>query len=365
MSKKRKGAARRRHSQQARHAVARATVQDTQVEPQQAAADTPQDVVTEGSPASGVAMQSSDREQRAVELGRKLQRAREEQGLELDQAARQMRLPWRVIQKLEAGDWQGIDSPIYLKSYLQSYSELLGLEPPDLLDELSRRACAPKPLVSTGGISRSRYLVQRYAVAGTYLVITALIVVPVLVLGINGGPGQRMTHVASLDPVPAGSTMAPTAMAGDRVTQGAKSAAGSAEKPGTLMASMAPVGLMDHDANAAPQPVTSATPDTGTSADSGMPTQAGDDTLTISLNAPSWVEVTSASGKRIEYALLEDGKHHYAAGLPLTVRLGNAGAAQVRVHGQALDLSAFQRSNVAYFRIDSHGKLRAPDSSRE
>lgn len=295
-----------------------------------------------------------DRQQQAVELGRQLRQAREERGMDVDEAAHRMRLPWRVISKLESGDWRGIDSPIYLHGYLRSYTRLLDMPTPDLVEDVGQDVATPQALVSTGGISRGRYLMQRYAVAGTYLVITALIVVPVIILGINGGLKHNLARLAPLDP-------APVAQPADLSTakQAGKSSTASgaeAESQTPLMASMAPVNLIEQNPVRKAEP---ATPVVEKSA-AAEPPVASAESVSIDLSAPSWVEVTSSSGKRLAYALLEAGTHVYKADDSLTIRLGNAGAAEVRVDGQKLDLASYRRANVAYFKVDDKGSLHSP-----
>lgn len=294
------------------------------------------------------------RQQQALELGRQLRQAREQRGMDIDDVAQRMHLPWRVIAKLESGDWRGIDSPIYLHGYLRSYTSLLGMPTPDLVEDVGQDVAKPQVLVSTGGISRGRYLMQRYAVAGTYLVITALIVVPVIILGINGGLKHNLARLAPLDPTP---VTQPADLPGAGVTIQTRTASDAGAKEQTpLMASMAPVNLIEHKSvqNAQPE-----TPSVETA--SAPAAQASSpESVSIDLSAPSWVEVTSSSGKRMAYALLDAGTHVYKADGALTIRLGNAGAAEVRVDGQKLDLANYRRANVAYFRLDAKGSLHNP-----
>ena len=363
MSKKRKGGARRRKQQHARQPDSGASLQVAEPDIENLSDEAVDSRADPPTLQDGNGSAPPERQQQAVELGYQLRQAREQQGLDLDEAAHRMRLPWRVVDKLESGDWRGIDSPVYLQGYLRSYTQLLGLEIPELVEELSQQASTPAPLVSSGGISHTRYLAQRYAVAGTYLVITALIVVPILILGFNGSNSQRVAQIASLDPVSASSVQGADSPAGDAGVESGLPPAASDDSGSPLMASMAPVNLIEAGGKSAQKsPPAAAAGNASVAADSHASGHL-DGALTISLSAPSWVEVTSASGKRVEYALLDSGEHKYSGQSPLTVRLGNAGAANVRMDGQALDLSAYKRANVAYFRVDSRGTLHAPSNN--
>src|SRR4029077_16302842 len=74
---------------------------------------------------------------------------------------------------------------------------------------------------ATGKVSRSRYLFDRYSVSATYLILTALIVVPAVWLATHGGLEQNLAHTTPLDnptstiaQLPA-DTQAPAGDAGD------------------------------------------------------------------------------------------------------------------------------------------------------
>ncbi len=298
----------------------------------------------------------SDRHRQAIELGQQLRHTREQKGIELDEVAHSMHLPWRVIAKLESGDWRGIDSPIYLHGYLRSYTNLLGMPTPDLIEDVGPEVAVSRTLVSTGGISRGRYLMQRYAVASTYLVITALIVVPVIILGINGGLKHNLAQLAPLDPTP---LTQPANVAGSAQSSNKTTSPGAhtdEQKP--LMASMAPVNLIDQGLMDMKKP-TIRVPEK-IQEPAAQPAGAQMEALSIKLSAPSWVEVTSTTGERLAYSLLDAGTHVYRGDGTMTIRLGNAGAAEVRVDGRTLDLKAYRRSNVAYFQVDKQGDLHDP-----
>ena len=70
--------------------------------------------------------------------------------------------------------------------------------------------------------------------------------------------------------------------------------------------------------------------------------------LQLHTTAQSWVEVTDGRGKSLISRLLEPGEDVGLDGvMPMKVRIGNAGATQVVFRGQAMELAAFTRDNVA------------------
>lgn len=301
-------------------------------------------------------------------LGGRLRAAREKRGIDIETCANALRLPTRVVRQLEGNEYNGIDYQVYLGGYLTKYARYLGIDEAEVKAELERIKPSQPTLVATGGISHSRYLLENYARAATYVVLTAAIVVPTIWLGVRGTLDRDVSHLAPLDATPvaqvdapagAGSAAAPaTASVGTdgtpAVVAAAPAAAQSVATPPSpaqdqqpLMASMAPFPSLGNDAaHAAP-----AATDAGTGAHS----------LVLSLESASWVEVTTKDGARLEYGLLPAGSSKtYHSDQPLEVRIGNANGAQVTLDGQPMALDSFRRSNVAHFRIEVRDGKAAP-----
>ncbi|WP_082190276.1 helix-turn-helix domain-containing protein [Frateuria defendens] len=291
----------------------------------------------------------------------RLRAAREARGLDLDSCAHALKLPVRVLRKLESGDHAGIDSTVYLASYIRKYAAYLGVEAAvqSELDHM-KQVAAPPPLVVTGGISHSRYLLERYATAATYVVLTAVIVVPMIWLGVRGTLDRDMSHLAPLDaaPVaqqeqaaPAASASAAAATAVQLPPPPPRIAPPQADEQ-PLLASMAPFpGLGGSEAGNKP-PLATAPP--------AAVAAAGGHALNLTLSDASWVEVTAADGSRLEYGLLPAGTDKtYHSNQPLEVRIGNAVGAKVSLDGEPMAIDDYRRSNVAHFRVQvQDGKAR-------
>ncbi|WP_343124603.1 RodZ domain-containing protein [Rhodanobacter sp. C03] len=299
----------------------------------------------------------------AGSFGSRLRAAREARGLDIETCAHALKLPARVLRQLEQGTCDGIDSKVYLASYIGKYGRHLGINEASIQVEMDRIKQVEPTLVATGGISHSRFLLDRYATAATYVVLTAVIVVPMIWLGVRGTLDRDLTHLAPLDAAPVAQQDAPAATGSTALadlTHGTTTAAlpkvAAAPVPAPaqdqpLMASMAPFPNMDN--NSLP-----ATPATVTPAvDAGT----GSHSLGLNLSAASWVEVVDAGGARLEYGLLPAGSNKtYHSDQPLDVRIGNASGAQVSIDGQAVGLDDFQHANVARFRVQvQDGKASA------
>ncbi|HET6432858.1 helix-turn-helix domain-containing protein [Dyella sp.] len=276
-------------------------------------------------------------------FGSRLRAARERRGLDIEACAQALKLPARVLRQLESSQHDGIDYQVYLGSYITKYGRYLDLDDALVQAEVARIRRREEPvLVATGGISHSRYLLERYATAATYVVLTAVIIVPMIWLGVRGTLNRDISRLAPLDAAPVAQQELPTA-AGSLPQQppAAGKAAPSASNDEPLLASMVPDINMESlkPAPVAPATVAAVVP--------------GAHSISLSLSDASWVEITAADGTRIEYGLLPAGtRKTYQSDKPLEVRLGNATGAQVELDGKPLPLDGYRRANVAHFRVE-------------
>ncbi|MDO1527275.1 DUF4115 domain-containing protein [Fulvimonas sp. R45] len=283
-------------------------------------------------------------------FGARLRAAREARRLDLESCGQALRLPVRVLRQLESEDRQGIDYQVYLTGYIAKYGRYLGIDEGEIQAEIARIkqndvVPASPALVATGGISHSRYLLERYATAATYVVLTVVIAVPIIWLGVRGTLNSDMSRLAPLDATPVAQQDA--ASAGKGATHAVKAALPAPvvkppEVDQPLMASMMPVPSLAADVAASAHPAGSAATSIG----------SGDHSLVLSLDHNSWVEVTSADGSRLEYSLLPAGTvKTYRSDQSLNVRIGNADGASASLDGQPVSLDDYRHANVAHFRV--------------
>ena len=290
-------------------------------------------------------------------FGARLRAAREERGWSEADVGQRLRLPVRLIARLENDDYEGLTQGVFLRGYLGSYARLVGV-PIEHADQVASVHSSVAPLVATGTISRSRYLFDRYSVSATYLVLTAIIVVPAVWLATHGGLEQNLARTTPLDPpaitAPARDTaLASNADGGATGPAGAatgESAPERAPEPAPVIASMAPFPSAAPETPAPAPEAAKASPAAGT----------GVHVLELKLAQQSWVEILAGDGRKLEYGMLAAGSEHsYRSDGPLAVRIGNAQGAEVRTDGNLVDLAAYQRGNVAHVRVfDASGASR-------
>ncbi|WP_233510813.1 helix-turn-helix domain-containing protein [Dyella psychrodurans] len=305
-------------------------------------------------------------------FGSRLRAAREARGLDVETCGHALRLPVKVLRQLEGDELQSIDYQVYLSGYIRKYARYLEIDESEIETAVARLKPAQPPLVATGGVSHSRYLLDRYATAATYVVLTLVIAVPTVWLGMRGTLTHDMSHLAPLDATPVAqqdarppavpASSSSTAKAPVNVAENVAQAAAPVPAPASsaqrsadqqpLLASMVPVPNLDADANVAPSPGNH--PPAASVGDGGH-------TLTLALSNSSWVEVTGKDGSRLEYGLLPAGTvKTYRSDQPLEVRIGNATGAEVNLDGQPMTLDPYRHSNVAHFRVDIQDGKAAP-----
>lgn len=262
--------------------------------------------------------------------GQRLRAAREKAGLDIDDVATRLKIPARYIQSLEAEEWDRIGAAVFVRGHLRSYSRLLGLP-----TEPVQAASGVAPIEPTRLVPRTRTpRLQRIAdqIGGrlVYIVITALLILPVW----WATRSDSLPDAASLEIDLDGSVA--------DAEQGAPSANG---EPSTVVASMA---SLSPRRNAGYQPA-------GNELVESEP--AGSE-LVLTLQGDSWVQILAPDGRSIEEVLLRAGD---SRSYPLedigNVVLGNAAAVELSAAGRVRDVSPYVRANVARFTVSSDGSL--------
>lgn len=312
-------------------------------------------------------------------FGSRMRAVREAKGLDVETCGHALRLPVRVLKQLENNEFTGIDYQVYLGGYIRKYGRYLEIDDTEIEEAIARLKPAQPPLVATGGISHSRYLLERYATAATYVVLTLAIGVPTVWYGMRGTLTHDMSHLAPLDATPVAQqdarspvVPAPSSSAAEKIADTAtlaqqtavvaraaspaltsSVASHSTDQP--LFASMVPVPNLDSDANA--------TPAAG-AADNPATVGSGSHSLTLDLPNSSWVEVIGQDGSRLEYGLLPAGTvKTYRSDQPFEVRIGNVAGAQVNLDGQPVTLDPYRHANVAHFRVDIQDGKAVPSGA--
>jgi len=257
-------------------------------------------------------------------VGEQLRDARMEAGLTVAEAATRLRMQIRVVEALEAGNWARLGAPVFVRGQLRSYLRLLQL-PQSLADTVPDAVSAEPPALTPRTYTPPmQRMLDKAMGRAVYVVITALIAVPVWVATRTHVDDRRPAEIASLG------------LGDAEVGQAQRSV-----RPTPVTASL---GAMPKRNRAEPAPEEIA------------PTAASE--LLLRFGGDSWLEVIGHDGTQLEQTLVRAGQERrFAVGSVARVKLGNASAVDVLHDGNVQDLSRFQRANVARFAVSSDGAL--------
>lgn len=255
--------------------------------------------------------------------GLRLRNAREAAGLRVEDVATRLKMPVRVVQALENDDWERAGAAVFVRGQLRSYAKLLDINIDDMIDMAGVGQIEPSEIVSHVHTPPLQRMFEQTARRLVYVVMTAVIVVPVWMMATRGPLGlPTQDNTARLD--------APVSQ---------QPARPSTRTPAPTIRERAPM-------------VASLTPP--------LPMQAPATALALRVNGDSWMEIVAPDGRTIEQGLLPAGtQRSYASGEVARLVIGNASAVEVLQAGQIVDTQPFRRANVARFTVSSDGSLAA------
>ena len=143
------------------------------------------------------------------EIGSTLREARVRRKLTLQQVEEDTKIRVKYVQAMENEDFDIIPSPTYVKGFLRTYSEYLGLDPRMILDEYRSRFMPdqePEPFGGSSVLGRPRRQRRRSNLA--FVAVAALLVLALIwILGrTGGGEGTVAPPIAVGTPTPSAST---------------------------------------------------------------------------------------------------------------------------------------------------------------
>ncbi len=259
--------------------------------------------------------------------GEQLRQVRETAGLTVADVAARLHMPVQVVVALEAEQWGRLGAPVFVRGQLRSYAKLLGVDLGGLLEQAGIAPVEPPKLVSHTHTPRLRRMAENLGRRAVYVVITAVLAVPVW-YAFQGKFSGAETTTASLDELPEAAVAATVPATSDELT------ARPAAERAPYIASIAPVARPSAES---------------------APAEA----MTLDFRGDSWVEVSAPDGGIIEKALIRAGERRsYAAGQVGRMVVGNASEVDLRQKGGGVDLSAYTRgNNVARFTVSSDGSV--------
>jgi cytoskeleton protein RodZ len=288
-----------------------------------------------------------------TQIGVRLRQAREAKSVSVETAAKDLRLEVRYLAALEAGDFERIPGPVFVRGYLRTYGRYLNVAPEPLVAAYDQQhlgeqprltRIGPKPGASPLGLRISWPALRSVALGVIGLVVIGGLVALVYQYvqrpaspTLETGAADSMASEALTLPLPRLET-APSAVLAPALVDAAPPLATTAEPPVTATEDFAPT----------PPPAVSTAQ------------AAAQATLTLEFSRDSWVEVSDANERRLFNAVGKAGDKQTLTGTPpLSIVLGFAPGVRVAYNGQPVDLGAYSKGQVARFTLgDKPAKSR-------
>jgi hypothetical protein len=130
-----------------------------------------------------------------ADIGSTLREARMRARIDISEVEARTKIRAKYLRAIENEEWDLLPGPVYVKSFLKTYSEFLGLDSRLLIDEYKRRYERPsdgemRPIAT---LSRERERAARGPLVPPWVIVAAVIVAIVVVLGLLGSNNNPPT----------------------------------------------------------------------------------------------------------------------------------------------------------------------------
>ncbi|MEC0240459.1 DUF4115 domain-containing protein [Paenibacillus dokdonensis] len=282
------------------------------------------------------------------ELGQQLREARLQKGMSLDDVQEMTKIRKRYLEAIEAGDYKVLPGSFYVRAFIKTYAETVGLDP-DLLLEGHKQETPPEPEPTMEPVIQKRSSNRSSERNVKWLPTTLMWIFPILIIVVIYWYANNATHTKSVnvdqskvtdkqqDPSKTPDVTNPPADPG-------KTAEGTDNtKPGDKT----PDGGTAGGDQTTTSPDNTTTPDGTTTPDNSTTTPPGDQTVTVQKDGKKGKDtifkVAAASGTLVTVEIKATGKSW------LEVYKGE------NIHGEKLSFGNTQDGDTKTFTLDSSG----------
>jgi cytoskeleton protein RodZ len=284
-----------------------------------------------------------------------LRRAREARGANLSQLSVLLKISERRLEAFEDGRWQDVGDQTFVRALAQSLCRHLGVDAASVLAALPAVKNEPHPQPQRGslpaeGVPSLKSLRHPVRLPGSGVLAWASpvrLAVGVILLGALGlalAPSSWWT-----DPEPPTTAARPSEASASKASE--FNEAPRPEQPASASSAIVASAPTPPPPAPAPAPAPVPVQAQAQTAPAPAPAASAFATAPLQLRAveATWVQVTDATGQVLLSRVLAAGEQLGVEGgrRPLRLRVGNVAGTQARWLGQAVQLEAAQRSNVA------------------
>lgn len=303
--------------------------------------------------------------------GQMLRQAREQRQVSLQSLAGALKVPAHKLQALEEDRWDLLTDSVFTRSLALSVCRVLQIPSAPVMaglpkHEAAKLASNPEGINTPFKEKTLRSLMSPTQDSGSGSAVKLGVAVLIAAIGGAGlyflpqwqeaqdaaGSDTHLSEAAPAEPLfmPAPEAAAPAATEAAGAVEAASAVAEKAAAPAPA-APAAPAPSSAAEPAAAPVATPPATP-AATATATAVPAANGTQ-LRFTANAETWVQVRDAQQRVVMEKILKSGDvfEDTAAGRPLHVVVGNAGATTLQIDGAAFDLVAAAKNNVARFEV--------------
>jgi cytoskeleton protein RodZ len=331
--------------------------------------------------------------------GERLQAARIQKGLSLDDVAARMHLSERILEAIEENDFEEITAPIFVKGYLRAYARIVSLDEDEMIQQyVDYYSEEDPPISSTSNTIPELSIADARIRWTTYLVVVALAVLlaawwwnkeqsdePTISLDAQSSSAQQgelaaveagaseieasseviaevSETIEANEPVEEAIQPAPVESQAQIETAAGETAGGESASEEPAAAEPADVDPVAATESAAMQPAESVEPVAEEVAaieaepvqSGGLIAPSGSDKLRITVIADTWADIKDSSDYQMVYDLLRaDQSLELTGAAPFSVFLGNGHGVEIEINGEAFDFtSRIRDDNTARLKIN-------------
>lgn len=316
-------------------------------------------------------------------VGDRLRKARQVQGLSVDDVAQALKISPRQVELLEGGAWSELPGYTFVRGFVRNYARFLRLDVDSILKELES-AAVPKPpvlelsagthvaLPAQGQVQRRDFITM---LLGAGLVLVALLVFFLLPEDwwnaakarlMESAPASAPASASALEPaaapaLPAAPVFPPAVQPESSLPVAAPVAVetvpagtpGAMVSPAAIPPAVVPAaspGIAVPSTMPAPTPAVTLPVSSAPVAASARP---GAVAAEFSVSQLSWIEVQDKTGAILLSENLPAGTRRSVSGVPpLSVVVGNADGVKLTVNGKVVDLQSRTRNSVARLTLE-------------
>lgn len=313
--------------------------------------------------------------------GHLLQQARLDLRLAPEDVAQILHLSTKQIIALENDDYKSLSGPTYVRGYLRSYAQLLGLSPEKVVEAYNSLTIAPKPITLPQSAPPPQITSSDRIVKAATLGVAAILLALVYLWWQSGDESLDQVALApeaaetlaehGLGPNVADDTgtspaVAPAGLPGNGTDVESAPPAGPAAAPTRSVTAPAPLpngqlavsGMTLNAAPAETPKLASADPapaervTTRTRRAVDIPAGVPRARMVLHAIQESWADIRDARDNRLLYENVPAGRRISIEGVaPFSVFVGNADGVRVEFNGQDYDVSRHKRGQVARFTL--------------